>query len=145
MIKQEILEEAMEIAGDTDYAYLATSRGGQPRIRPIKTAWDSGAVWIAGTTNSPKMREITRDNRVELFWHLTDKLRHLTVTGKAEVVTDAAEKKRMWDVFDFDLAAYYPEGPESAKYGLMRIEPSRVECWALPEIYVGSPPRVWKG
>ena len=105
--------------------------------------WEGDALWIAATTGSPKMRDVAGDSRVELFWHLTDALRHLTITGTAELVTDPAEKTRMWDVFDIDLGEYY-RGPEDEDYGLMKITPRRIECWSLLEMRSGIGPRVWK-
>lgn len=140
----EIMKEARDISRATEWAYLATSRRGQPTIRPIRVAWDSNAVWVACNADSPKMRHIAKDERVELFFHLTEALRHLTVTGTAEAVTDPADKKRVWGVFDFDLRGYYPAGPSDSNFGLMKITPSRIECWSLGEMRQGRPGRVWK-
>ncbi len=139
-----VLDEAREIAGQSAWAYLATARGDQPAVRPIHPTWDGDTVWIAAGTHSPKMRHIQANAKVALFWHLTDALRHLTVTGTAECVTDAAEKRRLWDVFDYDLSAYFPDGPDSPDYALIKVAPTRVECWSLPEMGGGTPARVWR-
>ncbi|MGC1192245.1 MAG: hypothetical protein WA861_16740, partial [Candidatus Binatus sp.] len=71
---------------------------------------------------------------------------HLTVTGKAKFVEDFAEKKRIWNgkVFDYDLAQFWPGGPESKDFGLMLITPDRVELTSLPEMTTGKPPEVWR-
>lgn len=139
-----VFDEARDIAGGSAWAYLATCRGTQPTVRPVHPLWDDGVVWIATSTDSPKMRHVGANAQVELFWHLTDALRHLTVTGTAECVTDSGEKQRLWDLFDYDLAAYWPEGPDSPTYGLMKVTPTRVECWSLPEMGSGTPGRVWR-
>ena len=138
-----IIEEAKQIASQSQMAYLATARDGRPSVRPILPAWDSDALWIAATTGSPKMRDVQDNERVELFWHLTDDFHHLTIRGTAEVVTDAAEKKRMWDVFSIDLSEYYGDAG-SEWYGLMKITPTRIECSSLDEIRNGASPRVWR-
>ena len=139
-----ILDEARDIAGQSSWAYLATARADQPTVRPIHPLWEGDVVWVATGIDSPKVRHVQGNAHVELFWHLTDALRHLTVTGTAECVTDQAEKSRMWDVFDYDLSAYWPDGPTSDKYALLKITPTRVECWSLPEMGGGTAPRVWR-
>lgn len=138
-----VLDEAREIAAGTPWAYLATCRRDQPTVRPIHPLWDDGGIWIASGPDSPKMRQIRANPKVSLFWHLTDALKHLTVTGTAASVTDPDEKRRLWDAFDYDLAQYFPDGPDSPDYGLMHITPTRVECWSLPEMGANVPARVW--
>lgn len=139
-----VLDEARAIAGETMWAYLATTRGDQPVVRPVHPMWEGDVLWIATGPDSPKAKQIRRNPKVALFWHLTEKLQHLTVLGAGEVVTDVGEKLRLWDLFDYDLSAYIPEGPESPAYALLKIVPTFVECWALPEMGAGTPPRRWR-
>ena len=143
-MQNAVLAEAREIAGASMWAYLATSRGDQVTLRPVHPQWENGSIWIATAAHSSKMRHIRTNPKVALFWHLTDALRHLSVTGTADCVTDAAEKRRMWDVFDYDLGVYFPDGPDSEDYVLLRVRPTRVECWGLGEMGGGTPARVWR-
>lgn len=38
---------------------------------------------------------------------------HLMVRGTAEVLNDQPTKDRVWDVLDYDLAQFWPDGPAS--------------------------------
>jgi general stress protein 26 len=49
------------------------------------------------------------------------------VRGPAEIVSDPAEKKRVWDVIDYDLSQFWAGGPEDPGYAPIKITPTRVE------------------
>jgi general stress protein 26 len=107
---------------------LATALAGEPRVRIVHPTWEDGVVWFATGTGSPKHRQIERNPQVDLQWQVSPPdFVHVTVRGRAEVVTDPAEKKRVWDVIDYDLGAFWPGGPTDPNYTLVRITPSRVE------------------
>ncbi len=139
-----IFDEARDIARGSMWAYLATSRGGQATVRPVHPIWEGDTLWVATGADSPKVRHVRANPRVELFWHLTDAVRHLTVTGTAACIDAPAEKHRLWDLFDYDLSAYWPDGADSEQYLLLHIQPTRVECSSLVEMGSGIPARVWR-
>jgi hypothetical protein len=57
-----------------------------------------------------------------------------------------ARQKRIWNgkLFDYDLAQFWPDGPESKEFGLMLVTPSRVELTSLQELSTGVKPQVWR-
>ena len=56
-------------------------------------------------------------------------------------MADAAEKKRVWDVIDYDLGAFWPGGATDPNYTLVRVTPERVE---LSKMFGMQDKRVWR-
>jgi general stress protein 26 len=128
------------------WAYLATAVKDQPKVRVVHPAFEGERVWVATGRSSAKARHIDKNGKVELFYQIGADMIHLTVTGKAKFVEDLAEKKRIWNskIFDYDLAQFWPGGPESKDFGLMLITPERVELTSLAEMTTGKKPEVWR-
>ena len=61
--------------------------------------------------------------------------------GRAEIVEDPAEKKRVWEVIDYDLTAFWSGGPEDANYTLVKVVPERVE---LSKMFGSMDKRIWR-
>jgi general stress protein 26 len=146
MSDSEFWRKAHAVAAKATWAYLATADRDQPRVRVVHPAFEGERVWVATGRSSAKARHIERNPRVELFYQIGADTVHLTVTGKAKFVEDPAEKKRVWTgkVFDYDLAQFWPGGPESKDFGLMLITPERVELTSLSEMTSGQRPQVWR-
>jgi general stress protein 26 len=139
-------DKAHAAATKAIWAYLATAVGSQPKVRVVHPAFEGQRVWVATGRASAKARHIDKNPKVELFYQIGAEMVHLTVTGKAKFVEDLAEKKRIWNskLFDYDLAQFWPGGPESKDFGLMLITPDRVELTSLPEMTTGKKPEVWR-
>ncbi|MDP6977632.1 MAG: hypothetical protein QF570_03390 [Myxococcota bacterium] len=65
----------------------------------------------------------------------------LMVRGTAELISDEAEKKRVWDVLDYDLSNFWSGGPTDPNYTAVRITPTRVE---LSKMFGSMDKRVWR-
>jgi general stress protein 26 len=139
-------QKAREVSAKATWAYLATADGDQPKVRVVHPAIEGERVWIATGTSSPKARHIRKNPRVELFYQIGPDMTHLTITGRARFIEDAAEKKRVWNgkVFDYELGQFWPEGAESSEFALMLIEPERVELTSLADMSQGKKPSVWR-
>jgi len=146
MNQAEFWKKVTEAAGKATWAYLATVDGAQPKVRVVHPAIEGRKVWVATGRNSPKARHVASNPRVELFYQIGADLVHVTITGRARFVDEAGEKKRVWNgkVFDYELAQFWPEGPESKEFGLMLITPSRVELTSLADMTQGKKPEVWR-
>ena len=146
MSNSQFWDKVHATAAKATWAYLATAKGSQPKVRVVHPAFEGERVWIATGRGSAKARQVAKNSNVELFYQIGAEMVHLTVTGKATFVDDPAEKKRIWDakVFDYDLSQFWPGGPESKDFGLMLITPDRVELTSLPEMTTGKKPEVWR-
>lgn len=134
--------EAVEAASKKAvWAAIATVDGDAARVRIVHPTWEGETLWFATGTGSPKHRQIERNGKVELQYQVAPPgFVHVCVRGRAQVVTDAAEKRRVWDVIDYDLGQFWPGGPTDPSYTLVRIDPDRVE---LSELFGSKNKRVW--
>jgi general stress protein 26 len=144
MHDESLLADVHAAAKKVTWAYLATTDGGQPRVRIVHPVSDGAIVWFATGRTSAKARQIDANPRVELFYQVDpSEFVHLTVTGRACFVDDAAEKRRLWSLFDYDLGQFWKDAADPG-YGLVRVEPRRIELTSLGAMMSGTPPRVWR-
>ena len=121
---------------------LATVEGDQPRVRMVHPTWEGESLWFATATSSPKARQLATNPSVDIQYQVSQPdFVHVLVRGRAEIVTDAREKKRVWDVIDYDLGQFWPGGPTDPSYTLVRVEPDRVE---LSKMFGMQDKRVWR-
>lgn len=114
------------------FPYLATLDGDQPRVRPVSPVRTEGfTVYVANLRGYRKTAELEANPRVELCY-LDDGHDQVRLTGRAEVVTDRALLREIWDVNP--LLRHYLGTPESPELIVYRIVPERVRFmreWAL--------------
>jgi general stress protein 26 len=121
---------------------LATVEAGEPRVRMVHPTWEGETLWFATGTGSPKARQITENPAVDVQYQVAPPdFVHVLVRGRAEIVTAGEEKKRVWDVIDYDLGEFWPGGPTDPNYTLVRITPQRVE---LSKTFGMQDKRVWR-
>lgn len=121
---------------------LATVDGDKPRVRMVHPTWEGDVLWVATGPTTPKATQIQANGAVDVQFQVApDDFVHLLVRGTAEVLTDAATKERVWDVMDYDLSQFWPDGPGSDAFCLLKITPERVE---LSEMFGTMNKRVWR-
>lgn len=124
------------------WAAIATVDGDAARVRIVHPTWEGDVLWFATGTGSAKHRQLERNGKIEVQYQVAPPdFVHICVRGRATIVTDAAEKKRVWDVIDYDLGQFWPGGTTDPNYTLVRIDPDRVE---LSELFGSKNKRVWR-
>lgn len=110
------------------WAHMATvGADGNPDVVPVHPCWEGDVLWVMVGTGSVKARNTAFNPNVALHWQVTEKGDGLEVWGTAVLHHDLAVKRRLWKgVFDYDLDAFAPGGPEnSPEIGFMAITPQR--------------------
>lgn len=110
------------------WAHLATvGADGEPDVVPVHPCWEGRVLWIMIGRDSIKARNVRHENRVALHWQVTEKGDGVEVWGRASLLDDIATKKRLWNgVFDYDLNAFAPGGPDASPDTVfMRIDVER--------------------
>lgn len=110
------------------FAHIATiGVDGNPDVVPVFPAWEDDTIWIMAGTSSVKSRNIAHHPNVAMHWQVTEAGDGLEVWGTAEVQTDPATKRRLWNgVFEYDLGDFAPGGPDgSPDMGFVAVHPER--------------------
>ncbi|UCH32102.1 MAG: pyridoxamine 5'-phosphate oxidase family protein [Candidatus Bathyarchaeota archaeon] len=111
------------------HAYLGTCDADQPVVRPVSPiVEDDASVWVATFCSSRKVNQIRKNPKICLaFVEQPRGDKAAVVFGEALIIPDLEEKKRIWNLASFDLSQYFPEGPESKEYCLLKIKIEKIE------------------
>ncbi|TKJ43354.1 hypothetical protein CEE36_04800 [candidate division TA06 bacterium B3_TA06] len=111
------------------HAYLATCDGDQPRVRPVSPiVEDDMSIWVTTFASSRKVKQIKANPKISLaFVEQPTGEKAAVVIGEAQIIPDLAEKKRVWKLATFDLSQYFPDGPESRDFCLLKIVIKKIE------------------
>ncbi len=96
--------------------------------RPMGTAKieDDGSIWFYTNEYSPKSKEISKENEVNLAFSDPSSNTYISVNGKAELVDDPTRKK---EYFNPAVKAWFPDGLEDPALILIKVTPSVAEYW----------------
>lgn len=121
-------------------SYFATCDGRKPVIRPVSSIVENDlSIWITTFSNSRKVKQIKKNPNICLaFVEYPRGNKSAIVFGKAKIINNLKDKIRIWDIAPFNLKEYFPDGPSSKDYCLLRIIPDRIEWregWEKTRIY----------
>ena len=124
-------EYLIEVVRDTikavEYSFLITlSESGQANARLVQHLQleESMALWFVTSASSRKVREIRNQSYVTVTFQDDREQAYVTVLGSASVETDSDEKQKRWRE---DWIVFFPAGPQSDYYVLLKFIPSRIE------------------
>ncbi len=123
---------------------------GRPRARILHPVWEGPVGWIATGRNSFKAKHLAGNPHVSLsYWD--PQHQQVYAECRADWTDDLDEKKRVWEFYKstpaplgYDLKLFW-ESPEDPEYGLLKLDPWRIEVSALSDMMQGKPPLVWRG
>ncbi len=117
------------IQENSSHAYLATTDGDQPVLRSMAPIIeDDGTMWVTTFKNSRKIKHIMNNPKICLaFIEQPQGDKVATVIGEAQIIESMDLKQKVWKLAPFDLGEYFPKGPESDEYCLLKININKVE------------------
>ena len=140
--KDKFFKDVNEASEKAIWCAIATVDGNAARLRMVHPTWEGDTLWFATGAGSPKTRHIQANPEVDIQYQVAPPdFVHILVRGKAEIITDPAEKKRVWDVIDYDLSQFWSGGPEDPSYTLVKVHPERVE---LSKMFGSVDKRIWR-
>ena len=129
---EELPALARAVIARAKFPQLATVDGDQPRLRPVSPVRVDGfTIYVANLRSYGKTHEIAANHKVELCY-LDEHHDQVRITGTAEILTDAALLREIWD--SNPLLRRYLGSPENPALIIYRIRPTRVRFmreWAL--------------
>lgn len=111
------------------WAHMATvGADNEPDVVPVHPCWEGDTLWMLAGAGSVKAINLAHNNKVALHWQVSENGNGAELWGTAELVTDVATKRRLWEgVFDYDLNLFAPGGPDGSEgYGFIAVTPNRV-------------------
>ena len=135
--------EAVEAASKVAiWCAVATVAENEARVRMVHPTWEGETLWFATGTGSPKHQQMEANASIDVQFQVAPPdFVHILVRGQAGIVTDEVEKKRVWDVIDYDLSQFWSGGATDPNYTLVRVVPARVE---LSKMFGSMDKRVWR-
>jgi general stress protein 26 len=101
---------------------------GRP-MRAVSTKNFDGTLWFFTDQPSPKAEEVRHDPRVLLAYSDPSKQNYVSLFGEGQVMRDPAKQKELWSE---PLRAWFPDGPEDPKAGLLKVTIEGAEYWDAP-------------
>ncbi|TXK25023.1 pyridoxamine 5'-phosphate oxidase family protein [Pontibacter qinzhouensis] len=132
LITKENLQKLTEKIKDIDIAMMTTQeKDGTLRSRPMSTqeVKEDGNLWFFTEHDSAKSHEIENDSHVNLSYAKPDDNLYVSVSGKATLSRDREKIKELWTP---PMKAWFPDGPEDDKIGLIKVSIEQAEYWDSP-------------
>lgn len=126
------LPRVLDLIRHIRIALLTTfDRDGTFHTRPVQTLGveDRGTLWFFTDVQSGKASELRTDVRISLGYADTAAHRYVAVSGVGTVRSDPEKAQELWQV---EQRAYYPQGPDDQRLGLLKVEIERAEYWIAP-------------
>ncbi len=121
---------------------------GRLRSRVLHPLWERSTGWILTGRQSPKAAQIAANPHVSLCYY-DQAHEQVYAECRAEWEEQAAEKRRIWDLFQstpeplgYDPALFW-KGAEDSTFGVLKLTPWRVELASLADLVAGNTSRVW--
>lgn len=123
-------EKLRELLKKFRFAMVTTrAQDGSLQAHPltVQGAEFDGDLWFVIARHASAVRHIQADPRVGVSFSSNDAW--LSLTGRAEVVTDAAKLEQLWNPA---IEAWFPQGPGDPEIVLLRFDAEGGEYWDSP-------------
>lgn len=131
-MSQEALKEKMIAFSETyEYSNLLTiDASGSPKGRMMENlpVGNDLVFWFATGIESTKVQEIKDNPSAGVFLYRPSDHSSVSISGKAEIVTDDATRKEKWK----EKWSAYWKGPTDPAYALIKIVPSKAVLLDFP-------------
>ena len=120
---------------------------GRPRGRLVHHVWEEPTGWLATFRQSFKAKHLEANPWVSLaFWDQEQE--QVYVDAHTTWVDDDATKARLWELYSTKPEGYplsgFCKGIDDPNYGLLRLNPWRIELWSVKGLFARTPPQVWR-
>lgn len=137
----DLKDKIYQILKNLQMASFATvTEDGKPWVRYVMiNGTEDLTIRFATFVSARKVEQVQKDPEVHLTCGVTDPRKmvpYLQIQGKARMTTEEAERHVFW----FDMLSEIFKGPDDPNYGVIIIEPYRIE-YCTPGSFE---PEVWE-
>ena len=138
-----VIGAALEVIKAARYcSFITVGPDGQPQARivdPLVTP-DPLTLWVGTNPLTRKVQQIERDPRVTMLCFNPAAYEYVTILGRADAVTDSAQKASHWKS---EWAGFYRDEHRGPDFLLLRMRPFRLEV-VSPRHGLVNDPRTWR-
>jgi pyridoxine/pyridoxamine 5'-phosphate oxidase len=151
----ELEAEFMKRVARIVWCTVATvDRQQRPRVRILHPIWETvggkPVGYIATGRHSHKEKHVAANPHISLgYWDQVHE--QIYIDGEASWSDEPAERERIWQMFKntppplgYDPAMIWQGGPLADDFGVLRIEPRRIEMYSIADLMQRRPPKVWR-
>jgi general stress protein 26 len=123
---------------------------GRPFSRILHPLWEGAVGWIATGRQTLKTKHLAKNPMIAVsYWDPS----HDTVIAQCRAAwcDDEPTRRRIWDLLaatpppvGYDPGLFFRGGVSDAGYGVLRLDPVRIDLWAGKDMLEGRPPTVWR-
>jgi general stress protein 26 len=123
---------------------------GRPFSRILHPIWEGAVGWIATGRETLKTKHLAKNAMVAVsYWDPS----HDTVIAQCTATwcDDDGTRRRIWDLLattpppvGYDPGLFFRGGVSDPGYGVLRLDPLRIDLWAGKDMLEGRPPTVWR-
>lgn len=127
---REAISEIASLLRDIDICMFATrGEDGGLHARPMsnnrQVEWD-GDSWFFAPADGRLVAEIEQNPEAVATYRADDRFAWIAVSGTAEVVDDAEQKRKLWLE---ELERWFPNGPDDPNVALVRVASTAAQWW----------------
>jgi general stress protein 26 len=126
------LPKVLDLVRAIRVAFLITTTPGcELHARPLQTLGiePEGTLSFFTDIHSGKAVEMRQDVSVALVYADTSSQRYVAIRGSGRVTRDPHRAQQLWSI---EQRAYYPDGPEDERLGLLTVRIEHAEYWLAP-------------
>jgi general stress protein 26 len=126
------LSRLLELIRQIRVALLTTAASdGTLHTRPVQTLGveDDGTLWFFTDLHSAKAAEVRANMYVSLGYADPSTHHYVAVSGAGTLGRDPTRAHELWQI---EQRAYYPEGPQDQRLGVLEVRIERAEYWIAP-------------
>ncbi len=130
MTETDHVRQLARLLDGESFAMLTTSaEDGTLMSRPmaLQEVEFDGDLWFFSARDSRKAGHVAAQPHVNVT--VSSASTWVSLTGTASVVTDPAKKRELWNA---GIEAWFPDGRDSEKVVLLRVEGESAEYWDTP-------------
>lgn len=122
---KRLVDERVAMLSTLDVDATPIARPVMPvRIEP------QGRVWLFTQVDGDIAGDIRRDPRVQVLFVNQQKEVYASLAGVGEVLHDPKKAREIWSA---SAGVFYPNGPDDANLGLVRIDVHRGDYWDMKD------------
>ena len=105
-------------------ALITLDTAGHPDVRIMDpfSPDDDMVVWLGTNLNSRKVKQISSDSRVTLYYQAPNEAGYALIKGQADIVDDTLKKQMYWKE---EWGIFYSE--DKSNYTLIKVIPDKLE------------------